>query len=53
MYSQPQISLNKVFGFGTDGALVMTGCRSGVAVHLRGQNNEMTSIHCYALGIQK
>lgn len=46
--SQSQISLNKVFGFGSDGAAVMTGCRSGVAVRLRGHNCEMISIHCGA-----
>ena len=37
-----------VFGFGSDGASVMTGCPGGVAVHLRGQNHEMVSIHCGA-----
>ena len=36
--SQSGISLNKVLGFGSDGASVMTGCRSGVAVRLRGHN---------------
>ena len=46
--SQSQISLNKVLGFGSDGASVMTGCRSGVAVRLRGHNHEMISLHCGA-----
>lgn len=46
--SQSQISLNMVFGFGSDGASVMTGCRSGVPMRLRGQNREMISIHCGA-----
>ena len=46
--SQSEVSLNKVFGFGSDGASVMTGCRSGVALRLRGQNHEMISIHCGA-----
>ena len=46
--SQLQILLNKVFGFRSDGASVMIGCRSGVAVRLRGQNCEVISIHCRA-----
>ena len=46
--SQSGISLNKVLGFGSDGASVMTGCRSGVAVRLRGHNPEIISIHCGA-----
>lgn len=46
--SQSEISLNKVFGFGSDGASVMTGCHNGVAVRLRKQNHEMISIHCGA-----
>ena len=48
MCSQSGISLNKVLGFGSDGASVMTGCRSGVAVCLRGHNPEIISIHCDA-----
>ena len=36
--SQSEITMNKVFGFGSDGASVMTGC----------QNHEMVSIHCGA-----
>ena len=46
--NQSEISMNKVFGFGSDDASVMTGCRSGVAACLRSQNHEMISIHCGA-----
>ena len=45
---QADISLSEFFGFESDGASVMTGCRNGVAVRLRNQNPEMISIHCGA-----
>ena len=46
--SQYGIIMSKVFGFGSDGASVMTGCRSGVAARLKKHNWEIISIHCGA-----
>ena len=43
VFRQSEISMNKVFGFGSDGASVMTGCR-GVAVRLRGQSHEISIV---------
>ena len=42
------VTLGKVLGFGSDGASVMTGCRTGVAAHLKKHNPEMVFIHCGA-----
>ena len=42
------ISWRKVMGFGSDGAAVMTGRRSGVATRLKVHNPHMVSIHCVA-----
>ena len=41
-----KISLMKVAGFGSDGAAVMVGKKSGVATRLKAHNGEMISIHC-------
>ena len=43
-----KISLMKVAGFGSDGAAVMVGKKSGVATRLKAHNGEMISIHCGA-----
>ena len=37
-----------MFSFGSDGASVMTGRRTGVATRLRAHNPEMMSLHCSA-----
>ena len=42
------IPISKVYGFGFDGASVMTGKRSGVATRMKSCNREMISIHCGA-----
>lgn len=42
------INLSKVVGFGSDGASVMVGSRSGVATRLKSHNSVMLSIHCVA-----
>lgn len=46
--TQCGITTNKIFGFGSDGASVMTGRHSGVAARLKKHNPEMVSIHCGA-----
>ena len=43
-----KISLTKIFGFGSDGASVMVGRATGVAVRLKEHNTEIISIHCGA-----
>ena len=43
-----KISLMKVAGFGSNGAAVMVGKKSGVATRLKAHNGEMISIHCGA-----
>ena len=43
-----KIPLTKIFGFGSDGASVMVGRSSGVAIRLKKHNSEMISIHCGA-----
>ena len=42
------ISMQKVMGFGSDGAAVMIGRRSGVSTRLRAHNPFMINIHCVA-----
>ena len=42
------IHFSKVFSFGSDGASVMTGVRTGVATRLKQHNPEMISFHCGA-----
>ena len=42
------IHLNKLVGFASDGASVMTGCQSGVAMRLRVDVPHMIDIHCVA-----
>lgn len=46
--SQCEIPLSKVLSFGSDGASIMTGRRTGVATRLRAHNPEMISLHCSA-----
>ena len=40
------IGINKVAGFGSDGANVMVGCRGDVATRLKKSNPLMLAIHC-------
>lgn len=42
------ITTSKVMGFGSDGAAVMMGCKTGVAKRLKDQNPFMINIHCVA-----
>ena len=42
------LSINKVMGFGSDGASVMVGRRAGVATLLKGKNPQIVAIHCVA-----
>ena len=42
------ISMQKVMGFGSDGAAVMIGRRSSVSTRLRVHNPFMINIHCVA-----
>ena len=42
------ISLNRCVGFGSDGASVMVGIRSGVATRLKTVNPFIVSVHCAA-----
>lgn len=42
------LPLSKITGFGSDGASVMVGCRTGVANRLTSLNPEMISVHCGA-----
>ena len=43
-----EIDMQKVMGFGSDGAAVMISRRSGVSTHLRVHNPFMINIHCVA-----
>lgn len=45
---QCKIPISEIFSFGSDGASVMTGRRTGVAKRLKGHNPEMVSLHCGA-----
>lgn len=42
------IPLSKCVGFGSDGANVMTGIRSGVCARLKVDNPYLVGIHCFA-----
>ena len=42
------IPIERVMGFGSDGASVMVGRRAGVSTLLKQSNPEMTAIHCVA-----
>ncbi|CAH1242606.1 ZNF862 [Branchiostoma lanceolatum] len=42
------LSIQKVAGFGSDGAACMIGNRSGVATQLKQENDKIVSIHCVA-----
>lgn len=41
-----KLSMRKMTGFGSDGAAVFTGRKSGVALRLKTQNPAMVTIHC-------
>ena len=43
-----EIPVTSVFSFGSDGAAVMVGRRSGVAAQLKEHNPEIVSLHCGA-----
>ena len=43
---EADIPLTKVMGFGSDGASVMVGSKTGVAVRLKRHNAAMISVHC-------
>ncbi|XP_078587207.1 zinc finger protein 862-like [Branchiostoma floridae x Branchiostoma japonicum] len=45
---QKDLSIQKVAGFGSDGAACMIGNRSGVATQLKEENAKIVSIHCIA-----
>lgn len=45
---EAEIPMSKIIGFGSDGASVMVGCRSGVATQLKGHNPAMIALHCVA-----
>lgn len=42
------IPVEKLFGLGTDGASVMTGCLNGLAVRLRRVNGKIVAVWCVA-----
>ena len=46
--SKCDIPISAVCSFGSDGAAVMTGRRSGVAARLKGHNPEIVSVNCCA-----
>ncbi|KAE8293775.1 hypothetical protein D5F01_LYC06711 [Larimichthys crocea] len=46
--SSADLDINKMAGFGSDGAAVMVGRRNGVAAKLRGDNQKLVNIHCIA-----
>ncbi|XP_071138765.1 zinc finger protein 862-like isoform X2 [Mytilus edulis] len=43
-----QLPIQKMMGFGSDGASVMVGRKTGVATQLKSQNPEMVNVHCIA-----
>ena len=40
------LGIENMSSFGSDGASVMVGCRSGVATQLSARNRQMVSVHC-------
>ena len=40
------LGIENMSSFGSDGASVMMGCRSGVATQLNAHNRQMVSVHC-------
>ena len=42
------IEIQKIYGFGSDGASLMTGCKNGVATHMKNKNPVLITIHCLA-----
>ena len=45
---EAEIPMSKIIGFGSDGASVMVGCRSGVTTQLKSLNPAMIAVHCVA-----
>lgn len=43
-----EIDISKVIGFGSDGAAVMTGSKTGVATRFKEKSPHLISIHCMA-----
>ena len=43
-----QTIFTKLVGFGSDGASVMTGCKSGVSTRLKGEQPLLFTLHCMA-----
>ena len=43
-----KVDVKKVYGFGSDGASLMTGCKNGVATQVKGKNPLMVTICCMA-----
>ena len=48
LLSSLDLSINKVMGFGSDGASVMVGRKAGVATMLKEENPQIVAIHCVA-----
>ena len=46
--SKWNINLNTIYGFGSDGASLMTGRKNGVATQMKNKNPVMVTIHCLA-----
>ncbi|XP_078581210.1 zinc finger protein 862-like [Branchiostoma floridae x Branchiostoma japonicum] len=42
------LDINRMAGFGSDGAAVMVGRRNGVAAQLRAANGKLVNVHCIA-----
>ena len=43
-----KVELKKVCGFESNGASLMTGCKSGVGIQMKGKDPLMVTIHCIA-----
>ena len=48
MCQQADLSMHKVVGFGSDGASVMVGRKTGVATRMKSHNPAIISVHCVA-----
>ena len=42
------VQFTKVYGFGSDGASLMTGKKTGVATQIKDANPHCLSVHCFA-----
>ena len=42
------VGVDKVFGFGSDGASIMTGSKTGVATQFKSDNPHCVNVHCFA-----